>query len=121
MKDLYCDKCKNYTKHAPADGATSTGNDLMVCSICNAIYEESRKRYVITGPPDKKEYRKAKAALLEQDPTAIIINEDVAIKHKMKNWRTRPLDYDKKIPRNESCPCGSGIKYKKCCLKHKTE
>lgn len=23
---------------------------------------------------------------------------------------------DKKIGRNEPCPCGSGIKYKKCCI-----
>jgi uncharacterized protein YchJ len=27
--------------------------------------------------------------------------------------RTEP-----KIHRNEKCPCGSGIKHKKCCLKH---
>ena len=24
---------------------------------------------------------------------------------------------DKKIPRNEKCPCGSSLKYKKCCGK----
>ena len=23
----------------------------------------------------------------------------------------------KKVGRNEKCPCGSGLKYKKCCLK----
>ena len=28
-----------------------------------------------------------------------------------------PVSVDKKIGRNESCPCGSGIKYKKCCGK----
>jgi hypothetical protein len=26
---------------------------------------------------------------------------------------------DKKIGRNESCPCGSGKKYKQCCLLNK--
>lgn len=25
--------------------------------------------------------------------------------------------YDKKVGRNDSCPCGSGKKYKNCCLK----
>jgi len=25
---------------------------------------------------------------------------------------------DKKIGRNEICPCGSGMKYKKCCIKY---
>ena len=24
-----------------------------------------------------------------------------------------------KVGRNDFCPCGSGMKYKKCCLKHK--
>jgi len=28
-----------------------------------------------------------------------------------------PLKKPKKVGRNESCPCGSGIKYKKCCGK----
>ena len=26
-----------------------------------------------------------------------------------------------KIGRNDKCPCGSGLKYKKCCLIKKTE
>ena len=29
--------------------------------------------------------------------------------------RTQPYVRDKKIGRNEPCPCGSGKKYKKCC------
>ena len=28
-----------------------------------------------------------------------------------------PIRKDKKPGRNEMCPCGSGLKYKKCCLK----
>ena len=28
-----------------------------------------------------------------------------------------PVTADKKIGRNEPCPCGSGLKYKKCCGK----
>ena len=30
--------------------------------------------------------------------------------------RTRPIVRDYKIGRNDPCPCGSGLKYKKCCL-----
>ena len=30
--------------------------------------------------------------------------------------RSRIVVNDKKIGRNEPCPCGSGKKYKKCCL-----
>lgn len=30
--------------------------------------------------------------------------------------KTRPVVRDYKIGRNDPCPCGSGLKYKKCCL-----
>ena len=30
--------------------------------------------------------------------------------------RIRPIVKDYKIGRNDPCPCGSGMKYKKCCL-----
>ena len=29
-----------------------------------------------------------------------------------------PIRVEKKVGRNEPCPCGSGKKYKKCCLKN---
>lgn len=30
--------------------------------------------------------------------------------------KPRPVVKDYKIGRNDPCPCGSGLKYKKCCL-----
>lgn len=30
--------------------------------------------------------------------------------------KSRPIVRDYKIGRNDPCPCGSGLKYKKCCL-----
>ena len=45
--------------------------------------------------------------------------------HYNKKWRVRILDRaqeltirrtERKIGRNEPCPCGSGKKYKKCCI-----
>lgn len=30
--------------------------------------------------------------------------------------KPRPVVKDHKIGRNDPCPCGSGLKYKKCCL-----
>jgi len=30
----------------------------------------------------------------------------------------KPYKAPKKIGRNDPCPCGSGKKYKKCCLAH---
>lgn len=36
----------------------------------------------------------------------------------MRRMRTKPIVRDyKKVGRNDPCPCGSGKKYKKCCLK----
>jgi len=34
-----------------------------------------------------------------------------------KNRNFIPLRKPKKVGRNEPCPCGSGMKYKKCCGK----
>ena len=28
---------------------------------------------------------------------------------------TRPVEGRRRVGRNEPCPCGSGVKYKKCC------
>ena len=30
--------------------------------------------------------------------------------------RLEPVNVGKKVGRNEQCPCGSGKKYKKCCI-----
>ncbi len=40
--------------------------------------------------------------------------EDIADLEILLNW-PQPREAEKKIGRNEPCPCGSGIKYKKCC------
>ena len=44
-----------------------------------------------------------------------VLNEDI-IKILQKYKRKTPELPKRKIGRNEPCPCGSGIKYKKCCL-----
>lgn len=45
-----------------------------------------------------------------------LLEEDVKILFEGKNKGT-PIKFGKKIGRNEFCPCGSGVKYKKCCGK----
>ena len=50
----------------------------------------------------------------------------IAIQHELDHFdgkliidegvKTEPITKEKKIGRNEPCPCGSGKKYKKCCL-----
>ncbi len=42
--------------------------------------------------------------------------EDITDLELLLNW-PKPREAEKKIGRNEPCPCGSGVKYKKCCGK----
>ncbi|MBW2054446.1 MAG: SEC-C domain-containing protein [Deltaproteobacteria bacterium] len=42
--------------------------------------------------------------------------EDIADLEILLN-RTKPIEAQNKVGRNEPCPCGSGKKYKKCCGK----
>ncbi len=42
--------------------------------------------------------------------------EDITDLEILLNW-PKPREVDKKVGRNEPCPCGSGNKYKKCCGK----
>jgi hypothetical protein len=117
MEFLYCDDCKKYTDHKKNEDASTS------CNECGAIYDYERTRYVITGPDNDKDTKQAKVDLLEKDPSAIIISESSALDHRMRNFPTHPrsekfekLQPIKKIGRNDPCPCGSGKKYKKCCL-----
>jgi SWIM/SEC-C metal-binding protein len=40
--------------------------------------------------------------------------EDISDLDALLNW-PKPTEVEKKVGRNEPCPCGSGKKYKKCC------
>ena len=40
--------------------------------------------------------------------------EDISALEILQNW-PKPVAAEKKVGRNEPCPCGSGKKYKKCC------
>lgn len=60
---------------------------------------------------------------------ALLVKEkwkrDAKMDEAMKQWPKKPMipldalsrrSFNRKIGRNEKCPCGSGLKYKKCCL-----
>ena len=42
--------------------------------------------------------------------------EDIRDLEILLSW-PKPKIAEKKVGRNEPCPCGSGLKYKKCCAK----
>ena len=50
--------------------------------------------------------------LCERANKALIRIGETARDHLIRNWDS----LDKKVGRDDPCPCGSGKKYKKCCL-----
>jgi len=48
---------------------------------------------------------------LDQDKPEDITNLEILLN------RPKPKEAEKKVGRNDPCPCGSGNKYKKCCGK----
>ena len=59
-----------------------------------SIFEKNGWKYKIDLEPDKE--------------------EDISALEILMNW-PQPVEVEKKVGRNEPCPCGSGKKYKKCC------
>lgn len=142
MEKLYCNICEKYTEH-----------NENICSVCQAVYDPEKKRYVICGASDHPEVMEAKKKFLEVNPGAIIISEESAFENrtgipvlsdrepyfiknpyldtiqnmedikyshlskKEKEVKIEPIRSTVKILRNDLCPCGSGLKYKHCCLK----
>lgn len=50
----------------------------------------------------------------------VITDEEKQVQERMRSpvgIRRKPVVVAPKIGRNEKCPCGSGKKYKHCCLK----
>jgi DNA-binding LacI/PurR family transcriptional regulator len=56
---------------------------VTTCQVCDEIYDHKRKRYVVCGPSDNEDVIKAIEKLLETEPDAIIISEDVALNHRL--------------------------------------
>lgn len=55
----------------------------------------------------------------EDNPIPIVeflSEETIEIKKISKPQLVRNIENKEKVGRNEACPCGSGKKYKKCCL-----
>ena len=56
----------------------------------------------------------------DAETTAQVVSntqQDLSKYVRPRKTRTIIREYDKKIGRNDPCPCGSGKKYKNCCLK----
>lgn len=83
----------------------------------DAITEESELNHTIDFEKLFLNMHKAKADWLYQIPTW----SEILTKEQMKEIKKTYVDsvtvrIENKIGRNDPCPCGSGKKYKKCCI-----
>ncbi|MCP4686593.1 MAG: hypothetical protein GY859_00995 [Desulfobacterales bacterium] len=79
--------------------------------------------------PELGAVRKARAAIRKKytidRPNIAAVKERITIKPQAQNRRPstksmdHPVETKPKISKNRPCPCGSGRKYKKCCMKKK--
>ena len=81
------------------------------------------------GPPDS--FHPVLELLRGGNPTEVAIQAGISVKElfrrrdsflQIQAWKARQDDgVPQKIGRNDACPCGSGRKYKKCCLQKNEE
>ena len=83
--------------------------ELMSKSIMTNIMDVASEEMTVEQEQAIQTLAEAKAASVEN----IVGAEQMPT---FRFTKTRPVVRDYKIGRNDPCPCGSGLKYKKCCL-----
>ena len=83
--------------------------ELMSKSVMTNIMDVASEEMTPEQESAIKALAEAKAASVEN----IVGSEQMPT---FRFRKSRPIVRDYKIGRNDPCPCGSGLKYKKCCL-----
>jgi len=99
-----------YAQHDPVVAYKQEGYEMFQAMI-TAIREETIRRLFLVQLRSNQEVKREKVA----KETAATGTPDGTVKQ-------QPVRKDKKVGPNDPCPCGSGKKYKKCCMhKEKSE
>ena len=93
-----------YAQHDPVVAYKEEGYEMFSAMI-NAIREETIRRLFLVRVKPAQEVKREKVA--KETGTAAAVNAEV---------KKQPVKKDKKIGPNDPCHCGSGKKYKKCCM-----
>jgi len=93
-----------YAQHDPVIAYKEEGYEMFQAMI-NAIREETVRRMFLVQLRTNQEVKRQKVA----KETSATGTSDGTIKK-------QPVRKDKKAGPNDPCPCGSGRKYKKCCM-----
>ena len=93
-----------YAQHDPVIAFKEEGYEMFQAMI-TAIREETIRRLFLVQLRTNQEVKRHKVA----KETAAIGTADSVVKK-------QPVRKEKKVGPNDPCPCGSGKKYKKCCM-----
>ena len=93
-----------YAQHDPVIAYKEEGYEMFQAMI-TAIREETIRRLFLVQLRTNQEVKRQKVA----KETAATGTPDGTVKQ-------QPVRKDKKVGPNDPCPCGSGKKYKKCCM-----
>ena len=94
-----------YGQHDPVVAYKEEGYDMFQ-NMVNAIREETIRRMFLVQLQPRQEVKREKVA---KETAAIGTKDSMVKKQPVRNK-------DKKVGPNDPCPCGSGKKYKKCCM-----
>jgi preprotein translocase subunit SecA len=93
-----------YGQHDPVIAYKEEGFEMFQGTI-NAIREETVRRLFLVQLKPQQEVKREKVA--KETGTAAATNTEI---------KKVPVRKEKKAGPNDPCPCGSGKKYKKCCM-----
>ena len=102
---------RGYNQKDPLTEYKKESYDMFVAFI-ESIKSETTKMLQMIELQSEEENKKA----LEGMEESLEIDED-NLKLNLEEDEKKPIKTEKKIPRNDPCPCGSGEKYKNCCGK----
>ena len=94
-----------YGQHDPVIAYKEEGYEMFQAMV-TAIREETVRRAFLVRLAPKQEVKREKVA--QETGTAAASKSEV---------KPQPVRKDKKAGPNDPCPCGSGKKYKKCCMR----
>ena len=93
-----------YGQHDPVVAYKEEGYEMFSAMIA-AIREETIRRMFLVRLKPTQEVRRERVA--KETGTGAAVNSQV---------KKQPIRKEKKVGPNDPCPCGSGLKYKKCCM-----
>ena len=93
-----------YGQHDPVVEYKNEGYEMFQAMV-SAIREETVRRLFLVRLAPRQEMKRQRVA--EETGTGAAVNATV---------KKQPIKKTNKVGPNDPCPCGSGLKYKKCCM-----